>query len=274
MASKVCKVEGCDTHVYVNGFCEKHNFRFRKHGDPLGGQKTFRAVAKTSGCSVEGCDRPHYGKGMCKLHYVRASTGKHKDCGNCPQCEKQLSRPDAKFCSVSCSRKWNRRNGYLREEARLASVGKCVVDGCEKAKHAHDMCTAHAERVRKFGDPFVLKTRISKPHCTKCGAVKVSGEGSIELCGNCYHNSYYYRNHKKEKVRRRVRNSRVKKATPKWADLEAIARVYETCPQGHEVDHIVPIQSKKVCGLHVAWNLRHLPKRENRLKSNKHECGG
>jgi len=52
-------------------------------------------------------------------------------------------------------------------------------------------------------------------------------------------------------------------ATPLWADLNAIAEVYEkrqrkTEQTGvvHHVDHIIPLQGKTACGLHVANNLR------------------
>lgn len=61
-----------------------------------------------------------------------------------------------------------------------------------------------------------------------------------------------------------------KNRTPGWADLKAIEEFYINCPEGYEVDHIIPLHGKDVSGLHVIDNLQYLTKEENRKKSNKH----
>lgn len=63
---------------------------------------------------------------------------------------------------------------------------------------------------------------------------------------------------------------RIKQATPPWADQQAILDVYlEAEYFGMEVDHIVPIRSKLVCGLHTWENLQLLTKLENITKGNR-----
>lgn len=59
------------------------------------------------------------------------------------------------------------------------------------------------------------------------------------------------------------------KATPNWVNRKALEEVYLNCPEGYEVDHIIPLKGKNVCGLHVPWNLQYLTKIENLKKSNK-----
>ena len=59
--------------------------------------------------------------------------------------------------------------------------------------------------------------------------------------------------------------------TPEYkAEME---EMYRFCMEntGYEVDHIVPLNGEKVCGLHVPWNMQILTKAENIAKSNKFE---
>lgn len=59
------------------------------------------------------------------------------------------------------------------------------------------------------------------------------------------------------------------RAMPPWVDASALREIYLKCPEGMDVDHIVPITSPIVCGLHVPWNLQYLTPTANREKHNK-----
>lgn len=61
-------------------------------------------------------------------------------------------------------------------------------------------------------------------------------------------------------------STKQKLQTPYDADRKLIQQIYEDCPDGYEVDHIVPISKG---GLHHQDNLQYLPWRDNRRKSNK-----
>lgn len=60
-------------------------------------------------------------------------------------------------------------------------------------------------------------------------------------------------------------------ASPLWANNKAIIKIYDECPKGFHVDHIIPLQGKNVTGLHVENNLQYLPAFDNRSKSNNFE---
>jgi hypothetical protein len=77
-------------------------------------------------------------------------------------------------------------------------------------------------------------------------------------------------------VNRERRRTRQEQATPAWADLVAMRKFYEqakllTKSTGivHHVDHIIPLHSTIVCGLHSHTNLRVITAQENYSKSNK-----
>jgi 5-methylcytosine-specific restriction endonuclease McrA len=76
-----------------------------------------------------------------------------------------------------------------------------------------------------------------------------------------------------------VRKRRHREATPNWLTIEqklSMRQLYlqarkltEVTGERYVVDHIVPLRSHEVCGLHVPWNLRVITQEENLKKSNK-----
>jgi hypothetical protein len=63
--------------------------------------------------------------------------------------------------------------------------------------------------------------------------------------------------------------------TPVWADFKKIREVYREADRltqatgvKHHVDHVIPLNHPRVCGLHVAENLRAIPAGPNMAKTN------
>lgn len=89
--------------------------------------------------------------------------------------------------------------------------------------------------------------------------------------------NYRHNNRGKENAGTAWRRARMLEATPRWANpffMEEAYRLAElrTKMLGFKwhVDHIVPLKSKKVCGLHTENNLQVIPGIENLRKSNTH----
>ena len=68
------------------------------------------------------------------------------------------------------------------------------------------------------------------------------------------------------------------KATPRWADYDAIRREFELAKwcskvmgESYHVDHVIPLRGKFVCGLHVHTNLQVIRGSENASKNNRFE---
>lgn len=75
------------------------------------------------------------------------------------------------------------------------------------------------------------------------------------------------------------RDAQKLRAIPAWADKEQIKAIYQEAAVRRaagfqcEVDHIVPLRSPYVCGLHVPANLQLLESQANKAKGNRHWPG-
>lgn len=66
------------------------------------------------------------------------------------------------------------------------------------------------------------------------------------------------------------RRAQIILATPAWANVDEIRELYRECAKitqttgiPHNVDHIIPLLGRTVCGLHVEINLRIITATEN-----------
>ena len=136
--------------------------------------------------------------------------------------------------------------------------------------------------------------------CTQCNEVKELTEfhpdtrvpsGVRTACKSCvnakkrkkYHSDEEYReaslrlssewrSNNPEKMKSYFATRRAKKElrNAAWANKRAIQEIYNNCPPGHEVDHIIPLNGKLVSGLHVENNLQYLTVEENAKKGNRY----
>ncbi len=168
---------------------------------------------------------------------------------------------------------------------------KCLRDGCIKQPHALGYCNTHYKPAKASG---LIGPRIP---CVWEGCHRFQ----VSKAGRCHEHQRYLqpgfqarqKRHRERPGRKEARKkwdskynatekrkntlykynvrraARLIVATPKWADTEKIRHIYDNCPAGFAVDHIVPIFGKIVSGLHVESNLQYLPTKENLLKGNK-----
>ena len=97
-----------------------------------------------------------------------------------------------------------------------------------------------------------------------------------------YRRKYREANPEWDKAKTSFRRRRFRSATPLWLTKEqkdAMKQLYiqaqkltKLTGERYAVDHIIPLISDEVCGLHVPWNLRVITQDENLRKSNKLEA--
>ena len=151
------------------------------------------------------------------------------------------------------------RTGTLDQGPGRPKV-KCAGEGCDalvqvrRRNRTLPLCAKHYARYLRQGDPNVV-------HRLHDGKAKERMRARTK--------TWKAKNWPRYKAYLAARKTRVRQATPPWADIEAIREFYRGCPPGFHVDHVIPLNGRSVSGLHVITNLQYLPATENLRKGNK-----
>ena len=129
-----------------------------------------------------------------------------------------------------------------------------------KYKETHEEQTLRNHQNRYLRDPEAFKEKAKR-----WAQANPEKRRAIEK-------RYNAKNPGSKKARTAAYRANLRRAVPIWQTQEQrqqIRKIYAECPKGYCVDHIVPIAGENVSGLHVPWNLQHLPETENEQKCNK-----
>lgn len=150
---------------------------------------------------------------------------------------------------------------------------KCLTCGNElkgrdQKKFCSKSCAAKRNNlgVRRHGNGPTSCARCGKP--TANAQRKFCSSKCSQLASRVYEDDEDRLRHKRLLARETTRRyyARRTNQTPHDADLKAIQEFYLNCPDGYEVDHIIPISRG---GLHSIENLQYLTPEENKRKGNK-----
>lgn len=162
-------------------------------------------------------------------------------------------------CKSTNQRLWDqqnrekKRNYYERNrEKRREYNRQWYKNNVEKQKeYSHNWYAENSSKAREYMRQWYLDNREQRRNWCK-------------------------QNPEKARANTSRRRARKKQATPPWANQDAINAIYAEAVRleqetgiKHHVDHIYPLQSKYLCGLHVAENLQVIPESENLSKSNR-----
>lgn len=143
---------------------------------------------------------------------------------------------------------------------RRTSDGNCACEQCMAFR-------------RKRHKPYLAQWLNQNPHRVIAIKQRYATKSEVVARRRIERQQYKLANPAKVVADTRWRQATKLRATPPWADRDAIAAVYTEARRlgfetgiPHHVDHIIPLRGKGVCGLHVPWNLRAIPARDNYLK--------
>jgi hypothetical protein len=177
-----------------------------------------------------------------------------KTCGGC-----------SKILSLDNFHKRVLASGTVSYQSRCKECHKEYLRSWRKKKWKNDEVWREGQKLkaksyRKSNPDFVAKIRKRARRTSK---------------------KHYFENKSSYVAKDALRRAKKLKATPDWLteeQREFISNLYKfrsnisgVVGREYHVDHIVPLQGRNVCGLHVPWNLRVIPAEQNLSKGNSHE---
>lgn len=175
--------------------------------------------------------------------------------------EKDKLCKHCKVCANIKNRKWRKDNPEKKKESARKSDAKERLKPHFKARH-----NANCKRYREVNNANACKASREyrlREKAKRPPPIPKPFKYYDELLSHVNRQSRY----------RFLKNL----ATPSWVDKVAIQTIYNKCrrlsawmEERYEVDHIVPITSEFVCGLHCEANLAILSEFSNRSKSNRY----
>jgi 5-methylcytosine-specific restriction endonuclease McrA len=137
---------------------------------------------------------------------------------------------------------------------------------------------ARAEYFRQYNQRAPVKDRKNDWYVANRDKVIQAAATRPAAVVREYRNAWKRNNILQVRADTKARRRRHRIATPKWLtrrQKSEIRQLYQiaitmtkTTGEQYVVDHIVPLRSEFVCGLHVPWNLRVITREENLAKSN------
>lgn len=201
----------------------------------------------------------------------------------CKKCKSEFSGRRCKVCARASSAAWRLAN----PETSKANSAAWRVENAEKAKDFR--AARYASNTAKY-KAIDAAWRAAHPeqHKAKLAAWYAVNSGRAIANALAWRaansdreraNKAAWQKANPDKVNAIVARRRASKlqATPAWANQEKIEEFYYTARmlgmhtgELYHVDHIIPLKSKLVCGLHWEANLQILTQADNLSKSNRH----
>lgn len=164
------------------------------------------------------------------------------------------------------------KHGHIAPRKTKGSCVECLKLEWEKGNQIR------AEYFREYNQREDVKDRKHDWYLDNHEKVKQTAATRPPEQLRAYRNAWKEANKVQVRADTKARRRKHREATPDWLSrkqksevrqlYQAAITLTQTTGDQYVVDHIYPLRSEVVCGLHVPWNLRVMTQEENLKKSN------